>query len=783
MRNRILPFQGPRLVFFTVVMFCTFIVLIVRLYEFQFVRYETFQAAAQENAVQAVPLPSTRGSIFDRYGVPLAVNAPAFNIAVTPAYLPDSEQDTLRVLNRLSALIDVPATRAAADAAGKRNIRSLQEQIIESQGIAPYRPVVVATDVKQEIAQIILEDIQNLPGVSVSTVSVREYPYGETINSSSHIVGYLGPIGEEAANALREQGYNPAFERVGYAGVEAFLERELAGERGLETRIVDVAGLPVNVISRREPIAGQSVRLTLDVALQRAAEQALQDRINVINVEAGSARTISGVVIAMDPRTGEILAMVSLPSYDNSRFARAIDGEYYLQIADAAQTPLVNHAIQSLYPPGSVWKLVTAAGVLQEKVVPADYQLFDGGDLFVENSFAANDVGTRQRFVCWDRNGHQRVDMIDGIALSCDIYFYQVGGGNPDPNVSQVLRPGGLGIDDLNRYATAFSIGVRTGIELPAENSGRMPDRTWKRRVHGESWSTGDTYNAAFGQGYVTVTPLQLLVSSAALANGGYLWQPTIIREFLDAEGNVTRPFTPNLLRTILPPRPGEVVRLNMREDMLLQGKNSLSCICEPTSPYKDPSNADYYDPTLPECTEEFQRNYRAKTQTADWGEINYTVYVPYGYRFGGVCNPLIINDALYRDYQPPFVSPEHVEIIEQGMYAAVYGRNGRDGTATNAALGYQVVGGKTGTAEYCDDIAAPKGLCIPGQWPSHAWYFGYAPFDNPEIAVIAFVYNAGEGSKNALPVAKAVIDCYFKMKNQRQQGTPATEVACAPVQ
>lgn len=774
MRNRLMPFQGPRLVFFGVVMFCVFVVLIMRLYEFQFVRYAAFNAAAEENARQNVPLPAPRGVIYDRYGVPLALNAPAFNVAVTPASLPADEAAALQVLNRLSALIDVPATRAAADAAGKRFVRSLQEQVKDGEGVAPYRPVIVATDVDQRIAQAILEDSQNLPGVSIESVSVRQYPTGSV---TSQIVGYLGPIGAEEAEELRAQNYNPAFERVGYAGVEAYLERELAGVRGLETRVVDVAGLTMSVLSRREPQPGKGIRLSIDLALQRVAAQALQDRINAINAEAGAEITLSGVVIAIDPRTGEILAMVSLPTYDNTRFARAIDGEYYSRIAKEPQTPLVNHAIQSLYPPGSVWKLVTSAGVAQEKVIAPQSQLFDAGELWVENSFATFDVPQRQRFVCWLRAGHQQVDLVRAIAWSCDVYFYQVGGGNPDPKLASVLRPGGLGITDLNRYATAFNIGVETGIELPGENAGRMPDPTWKRRLYGESWSTGDTYNAAFGQGYVTVSPLQLLISSAALANGGTLPQPTIIREWLDSEGNVITPFRSKTARTILLPEPGQSVVLNMREDMYLQGKSSLVCVCEPTSPYKDPTNREYYDASLPECTDQFKRDYKRSFTSTGLGEINYTVHIPYGYRFGGVCNPLQIDDATYRDYQPPFVTAENVRLIEEGMLGAT---TIEGGTALSAQLGYVQVAGKTGTAEYCDDIAASKNLCNPGEWPSHAWFFGYAPYSTPEVAAIAFVYNAGEGSKNALPVVKAVLDCYFKMQIQRQRGEAPV---CAPEQ
>lgn len=776
MRDRLLPFQGPRLIFFQVVMLCVFAVLIMRLYELQIRQYGEFVTAANGNSVQSVPLPAPRGSISDRYNNPMALNAPAFNVSVTPAELPDDDEQTLQVLNRLAALIDVPSTRAAADAAGKRNIRSLQEQIVEGQGIAPYRPVVVATDVKSEIAMRILEDKTNLPGVKITTVSVRQYPSGSV---TAQIIGYLGPIGDAEAKKLREQGYNPSFERVGYAGIEAYLDDDLAGKRGLLTQTVDVAGLPVSVIRRDEPQAGKSVRLTLDLALQIGMEQALRDQINTINAEANKEVTVSGAVIAIDPRTGEILGMISLPTYDNTRFARAIDGEYYLRIAKEKQTPLVNHAIQSLYPPGSVWKLITSTGVLQEKVVPPDYQLFDGGQLFVENKFAVADTAQRQRFVCWLRTGHGQVDLVHAIAWSCDVYFYQVGGGNSDPKVSSVLRAGGLGVTDMNRYATALGIGVETGIELPGENSGRLPDQTWKRRVYGESWSTGDTYNAAFGQGYVVVTPLQLLNAAVAIANGGYVFQPTVINSFLDSEGNVLSPFSPKVARTLLPPKPGEMAVLNPREDMLIQGKNSMACVCEPRSPYKNPTNPNYDANFSTECQldsnkqvildQPYIKNYRRTVKTEAWGEVTYTVHVPYGYFFGGMCSPSQINDPLYENYQPPFITLDNLKLIEKGMRGAIAEPGG---TAPKAELGYLniKVAGKTGTAEYCDDIAGALGLCVPGAWPSHAWFVGYADYERPEIAAIAFIYNAGEGSKNAMPVVRKTLDCYYQLKAQRTQ-------------
>ncbi len=742
MRKRLLPFQGWRLTFLETVFLFSLLILIVRLYDVQFNQGEFWTLQAEENRLQLQPIPASRGVIFDRNGQQLALNVPAFNVTIIPAAIPENEAEALAIYNRLSALVDVPPTRAAADAAGRFFERSLQGMVQEGAGIEPYQPVIVAQDIPRNVAMRILEEQQLLPGVSIDVAAVREYPSGAT---TSQIIGYLGPIPAEQARALQEQGYNPAFDRIGYAGVEFFLEDELAGRRGSRLREVDVAGLPLRVIQQEDPIPGRNVRLTLDLELQQAAEEALVRRINIVNAEAGSIKTRSGAVIAMDPRTGEVLAMVSWPTYDNQRFARAIDGEYYFQQLDDPMFPLINHAIQSLYPPGSIWKLITAVGALEEDVIDPDTTLFDPGNLVLPNRYAPNDPAASQTFVCWLRSGHEELAMRQGIAQSCDVYFYQIGGGNPEVSAER-LAPGGLGIDNLFRYATAFGIGSELGVELPSETAGRMPDRDWKRRIYGENWSTGDTYNASFGQGYVTTTVLQLLNATMAVANGGTLFQPTVIHSFLDGEGNVLEGFTPHVARTVLEPGPGQEAVLLLVEDMIIQGANSLVCQCEPDS--------EFYDPAL--CD---PQNYRATT-TYRGREITYTVNVPRNYVFNGrVCE----RNRFNRDYVPAFASEESISVVEEGMYETVL-----NGTGMNAALPNITVGGKTGTAEYCDDIARPLGLCVPGNWPAHAWFTAYAPYEDPEIIIIAFVYNGGEGSLVALPIVRETMQAYFSLKAAR---------------
>lgn len=769
------PFQGWRLTFFQGIIVAVFLLFSIRMYDLQVVNYDIFKAEADENRFSSLPIASNRGVIYDRNLKPLASNAPAYLIEITPAELPSDTAARYEIYNKISALVDVPPTINSEIVNGRR-IRSIERIVNEGEGLRPFTAWAVAADVDRRAAQQILEQKISLPGVSVRTINVREYPTGKL---TAHIIGYMGPIGPAEAERLSALGYNPNFDRVGYDGIEAYLETELAGSRGSVLREVDVAGEVMQNISFTPPVAGKSVVLTIDVDLQRAAEQALITQIQRLNDQylpsTGEIQTESGVVIAMNPQTGEILAMVSYPAYDNSRFARAIDGEYYLEVLNDPLTPLVNHAVGSLYPPGSAWKLITAAGVLQEDVIAPSQTLFDPGDLIVENRYAPNDPASSQRFVCHYREGHKRVNMVGAIAWSCNVYFYQVGGGNPA--VSEfALRPGGLGIDNLIRYATMLGVGSESGVQLPGEIAGRMPDRDWKRIIYGENWSTGDTYNAAFGQGYISVTPLQLISGVQGIVTGT-LYQPTIVREFLDEEGNPIEPFQPTIARTINldNPNPDGTITLHLLEDMFIKGETSLACTCETDSGFYNGvrCNPDTYQSTVD------------VDASADVDIRTYKVHVPYGYNFnGGVCNPRRFDP----DYVPAFVSEENLQIVRQGMRATV-----TTGTALAANItiprydGLAVVtAGKTGTAEYCDNIAFPKGKCVQGNWPAHAWYTGYAPWDDPmnapevpdqpEILVVAFVYNGVEGSIYAMPIVRQVIEDYYRIQNERMN--PGIQVA-----
>ncbi|MGB1289330.1 MAG: hypothetical protein ACPG7F_22530, partial [Aggregatilineales bacterium] len=246
MKSKMNPFQGWRLTFFQAVVVGVFVIFSIRMYELQIVRYDEFNDLSEENRLSALPIASSRGAIRDRNDNRMAFNVPAYNVTIVPAELPAAREDELDIFNRLSALVDVPATRENA-INDRQNIRSIEELVVEGEGIAPFREVIIAQDVPLRVAMQILEERIFMPGVDIVDISVREYPTG---SNTAHLVGYMGPIPEDEAEGLRDQGYNPAFDRIGYEGIERFLEARLGGERGSLLREVDVAGEVLNIVNR-----------------------------------------------------------------------------------------------------------------------------------------------------------------------------------------------------------------------------------------------------------------------------------------------------------------------------------------------------------------------------------------------------------------------------------------------------------------------------------------------------------------------------------------------------
>ncbi|MEW5985306.1 MAG: penicillin-binding protein 2 [Chloroflexota bacterium] len=683
-----------RLTFFRIVIAAVLTLLLYRVFWLQQTRGQDWQTLAQQNQFARLLTPAARGVIFDRNGKPLAVNVPSFNVTITPAFLPDDENERQAVFERLSFLTGVPVTntvqqRALLETADPELVNTYGrlaelygvpveealdqaeivpqlpdsiEGIVNTYSFAPYLPAVVQANVPITLAYTIEQESIFLPGVRVVPDPLRDYPSGQY---TAHIIGYMGPIPNEGW--ITELGYERD-DRVGWAGLELYMEQELAGDKGERTIEVDWTGREVRQIGpATEPAPGQSLHLTLDLDLQRETyrilEQVMERRrqtpdIDYVTGERREAEVEQAAVVAMNPNTGEILAMVNIPTFDNNRFQTEVPVDYYLGLARNEYTPLVNHAIMGTYPPGSTFKLVTASGALQEGVVSPYRLLNDPGQITIPNRFAPNDPGRAQTFVCWFAEGHGLMNMFTGLSNSCDVYFYKISGGfNQDGEVVD-----GLGVDRLAEYANQFGFGRVQGIELPLEAAGNIPTQAWKRQTQGEPWSTGDDYNMGIGQGFVTATPMQIAQMAAVVANGGFLYRPTIIHHITDANGVIIRDFTPEVL-----------------------------------------------------------------------GAVN--------------------------------VDREYLDVVAQGMRMV----NQEGGTGTGYVTFLDEFGvssaGKTGTAEYCDNIAQRRGWCIEGRvLPTHSWYVGYAPYENPEIVVAAFIFNGGEGSQWAAPVVRDVLAYYFQV-------------------
>jgi penicillin-binding protein 2 len=687
--------QTWRIFFLGVLLILIFLFYTFRLYNLQIVQYSTWLARANENRTHEINLPSSRGMIYDRKGYILARNIPSYNVVITPANLPDDEGEVQSIFREISKLTYIPVNRGELSAADPYvpciSDHGITQIVTYGETTAPYEPVKIACDINQQNALAIQENASAWPGVSIDVVPVRDYPTGSLTAS---IVGFLGPIPAIDEDFYRAAGFVPNRDKVGYAGVELYFQNLLAGSNGNRVVEWDIAGQIIgDLVPPVTSIPGSSIVLTIDTRLQQATQSILLDEINDWNQSLGEERMTSGAVIALNPRTGEILALVNYPTYENNRMARVIPAYYYEQLITDKRNPLLNLAVGAELPAGSVFKLVTATGGLNEGVVTPEEIIKTPGKITVTERYYANDPGKPRDFVDWiyrtNPDGFGQLDFIHAVANSSNVYFYKVGGGYQDE-----VDPG-LGICRLGTYARALGYGTlpegyaglpagysTPEVELPDVASGLIPDPTWKRINQGESWSTGDTYIVSVGQGYALATPLQVLMSAATVANNGRLMAPTILYEILDSEGNVIQPFMPRL-----------------RWDLTV-----------------DPVIQEYEDNTIRGC------QLTGETKTVE-----------------------------------PWVFDE----IRTGMRLAVL-----EGTLKNIFTDVNIaVAGKTGTAEYCDVFAKAKNLCEPGNWPSHAWTVAFAPYEEPEIAVVAFVYNGGEGSSVAGPIVRRVLEAYFELK------------------
>ena len=656
----------------------TFLVFCLRLYSLQIVSGASYQEQAAVNRLREIDTPAPRGVIYDRNGEILARNRPSFVIAVIPADLPPddiaTEFNEQRIaLERLLAVLEADSDREMAIRIaevmflhlGREDFRNTVEstgltlsfrlvdlevlkldeegrEILEevptlipnlaeplpvggllalleravaigTQG-SSYKPVSVLELVDREQAFQVAEETYQLRGVHVLQKPVREYPYREL---AGHVLGFLGPIPKLAADNYKARGYEDPNEPVGLNGLEYTYQDSLRGMPGKRLVEVDILGREsrtVNIV--REPAPGLNLNLSLDIRLQEIMHNALARQLE----ETGAPHAVA---LAMDPRDGSMLGLVSLPSYDNNIFSEGLGEEYQaLEVEDDTRRPLYNYAIGGLYPPGSTFKLVTSTAALAEHVITPFTTLVDRGPIYLPNFFFPNDPTQAQEFVSWNHKLnilHGPMTIVEGIGFSNDIFFYYLGGGFPDFMT-------GLGSERLAKWMRLYGFGELTGVDLPGEVAAFVPDEQWKRLTKAESWTTGDSYNMAIGQGDVLGTPMQVLVSTAAVANGGYVVKPQFVQQTVDTQNRVQWQYEPETQER-LPVDPGLLAYVqkgmwyavngvagtagNSRvEGITVAGKTGTAEFCA-------------YDRELQDCTD---RDDKGNLPFHAW----YTAYAPY---------------------------------------------------------------------------------------------------------------------------------------------------------
>jgi penicillin-binding protein 2 len=448
-----------------------------------------------------VPIPSTRGLIYDRAGRPLVENVPTFTVRVRPADLPLSRRAD--VVERLAGLLGT--TSSAINTA------------LDNGSTSRFDAVPIAHDVPEATARLISEDSLTLPGVGVTIEPRRDYLSGTLL---TQIVGYTGALSAEGYAELKSMGYL-ADDTIGKAGVELSYEATLRGTYGTQKVEKDGTGRTIRVVGvDTPPKAGDSLVLTIDTKEQKLAEKALKWGLQ----KAGLKR---GAMVVMNPQTGEILAMVSLPTYDANEFSRGITNAEFKRLITDPNKPLINHAIGDIQPPGSTYKIVTGTGALGEKIISTTSTVM---------SKAYVQLGAT-RFWEWNRRGWGPLTIYEGFGHSSDTYFYQL-----------AHR---LGIERLGYWARQYGFGSLTGIDLPNEAAGLVPTNQWKMDTFGQEIFPGEVLQAGIGQGYDLVTVLQLVNAYSALANGGKLMKPQVVREVRGPDGKVVRPFKPAVLHRL----------------------------------------------------------------------------------------------------------------------------------------------------------------------------------------------------------------------------------------
>lgn len=467
-------------------------VLIGRAAYLQIYQGEYYKALADGNRIRIVPSMAPRGTFYDRNGQLLVTNRPGFSVSLLPLTAPISDD----VIARLSDLLKVPTDEIKQKIAGHSG----------------FNPIRIKTDVTPDIVSIIEEQKSQYPGVVIEVTPIRDYILKQ---EGAHTFGYVSEINDAELEKMKDEGYKSG-DIIGKFGLEKVYDKELRGENGGQQVEVDVSGKPVQILGRKEPVPGDDLELTIDINLQQAAEKAVDEQLTQIGAHAAAA-------VVMNPQTGEILAMVSRPAFDPNLFAHGISSKDWNQLNNNPYHPMDNKTITGEYPPGSTFKIVTGTAALTEGVVTPEEQIFDSGHhwLIPKGNADGEALG-------W-------LNFRSALAHSDNVYFYEMGNR--------------LGIDRLEKYARMFGLGQKTGVDLPYEASGLVANRRYKEKNFDDGeWYLSETFDAAIGQGFNLVTPLQAAMVMGEIAADGKRYKPHVVNRIIAPDGSVVKDFQPELL-------------------------------------------------------------------------------------------------------------------------------------------------------------------------------------------------------------------------------------------
>lgn len=458
-----------------------FIILFSRLFYLQVVKGREFRRLSENNSIRLQIIDAPRGQIFDRNGILLVDNRPSFDLSI----ILNDAKPLESVLQKLSAYTGIPEPELIST--------------IKKEKCSPYQPILLKRDMGRNALAAVEVHKLDLPGI---IVEVKPQRYYTKKKNAAHLIGYLGEINPHELKSKKYYGCKRG-DLIGKFGVERVLDHYLRGTNGGRQVEVNVSGQVVRVLKTVDATQGQSVYLTIDEVLQQKAEELFEGK--------------AGAAVAMDPGTGDILALVSSPSFDPRSFIGGISRDEWNDLISNPHRPMEDKAIQGEYPPGSTYKIVTAIAGLEEGVIDESKYFFCPGYF---------QYGGHE-FRCWKKSGHGYVNVVKAIEMSCDVFFYNVG-----------KR---LGVDRLAWYAKACGLGSRTGIMLEGEGDGLIPTAAWKKQRTGIPWQGGETISLAIGQGYNLVTPLQMLMFTSGVANGGTLYKPLILKDIKTASGKLVK--------------------------------------------------------------------------------------------------------------------------------------------------------------------------------------------------------------------------------------------------